>query len=274
MAKLRLRVELNKGRTGVPLDKFAHVVLELKKLVEQLGEEIGLPADKNKWFAHEFADGSGYFTNELAAIAEIEKRVSFNSYVRSLAALSGDNKPDQSRIPASLIEQFRRVVDPLDFDEPIGFGIYESDRQEQPVWLHATKLSIISALENVEFESRYYGTVLGLVHSLYKGSSPPFLNVRDVVSGELVKCLYKPKDHYGAIAKLLQKEDALVYVHGLVTVDLVRKCIDHIDSDHFEIAPEYRDGDLEAFIGCAPKITSEMSTKQYITKIRSDARGI
>lgn len=273
MAKLRLRVELNKGRTGVPLDKFAHVVVELKKLVEKLGEEVGLSVDKNKWFAHEFANGSGYFTNELAAVTGAEKRTKFNSFVKSLTALSGDNKPNQAYISPSLVEQFRRVADPLDFDEPIGFGIYDSDTQDQPTWLHATKLSIVAALEDVEFESRYYGTVFGAVHSLYKGSSPPFLNVRDIVSGELVKCLYKPKEHYGAIAKLLQKEDALVYVHGFVMVDLIRMCIDHIDSDHFEVAPEYHEGDLDAFMGCAPQLIGRLGTKQYITKIRDNGRG-
>ena len=273
MAKLRLRVELNKGRTGVPLEKFANVVGELKKFVEQLAREVGIPADKNEWFAHEFANGSGYFTSELAAVIETEKRALFNSHVRFLAELSSENKLDRAHVPLSLVEQFRKISDPLDFDEPIGFGIYESDAQDQPTWLQATKLSLASALDDVEFQSRYYGTVFGSVHSLHKGSAPAFLNVRDVVSGELIKCFYKPSDHYSAIAKLLQKDDALVYVHGLVTVDLVRKCIDHIDSDHFEVAPEYRPGDLDALIGAAPNFTGRMTTKQFIKKIRDDGRG-
>ena len=272
MAKLRLRVELNKGRNGVPLDKFAHVVVELKKFVEQLGTEIGLPADKNIWFAHEFSNGSGYYTSELAAVAEAGKRERFNGYVQSLTALSEDKTASVSEIPAILIDQFGKITGALDYDEPIGFGIYESDDQSEPTWLHANKLRFISALDSVEFESSYYGSILGTVHALFKGSSPPFLQVRDLVTGELIKCFYKPGDHYGAVAKLLQKEDALVYVHGIVTVSLVKKCIDHVDADHFEVAPEYRVGDINAFIGSVPKLTGDLSTRQYIAIIRGDGK--
>jgi hypothetical protein len=270
MAKLRLRVELNKGRTGVPLDKFAHVVAELKKFVEELATQVGIPLEKNVWFVHEFSNGSGYFTNELAAVAEAEKRERFNGFMRSLTALPESGDSLSLELPPSIISQFAKVTDPLDYDEPIGFGIYDSDHQIEPTWLHANKLNVATVLGNIDFEARYYGSVLGTIHSLNKGSSPPFINVRDLINGELVKCVYVPKEHYSKITKLLQKEDALVYVHGLVTVNLVSKSIDHIDSDRFEIAPEYREGDLEAFIGSAPRLTGNLTTRQYITKIRND----
>ena len=272
MAKLRLRVELNKGRTGVPLDKFAHIVTELKKLVEQLGAQAGIPPEKNVWFAHEFANGSGYYTNELAAVAEVEKRERFNGYMRGLTEMSNAVEQSVNDIPPALVEQFRKVTEQLDYDEPIGFGVYDSDLQTDPTWLHASKLSVSAALGDIEFEAKYYGSVLGTIHSLNKGSSPPFLNVRDLVSGELVKCVYTPREHYAAITKLLQKEDSLVYVHGLVTVSLVTKRIEHIDSDRFEVAPEYRDRDLNSFVGSFPSITGGLTTKQYIAKIRSDGR--
>lgn len=271
MAKLRLRVELNKGREGVPLNKFAHVVLELKKLVEDLGTQVGISPEKNVWFAHDFANGSGYFTNELAAVAEVEKLGRFNYFMRSLTDLTQDNGVLAPDLPASLIEQFFRVTEPLDYDEPIGFGVFDSDQQSEPTWLHVNKLRVAAARENTEFEATYYGTVLGTIHSWHKGSVPPFLNIRDLVSGELVKCTYTPGKHYSTITKLHQKEDSLIYVHGLVTVSLNNRSIDHIESDRFEVAPEYHDGDLKAFIGAVPNLTGGITTLQYINKIRNDA---
>ena len=37
---------------------------------------------------------------------------------------------------------------------------------------------------------------------------------------------------------------------------------------HFKVLPEYREGDLEAFIGCDPNFTGKLSTEEYIDKIR------
>lgn len=158
----------------------------------------------------------------------------------------------------------------LDIGEPISFGLFKSDEEKEPSeWLPATKLGAQTAFESLETESSYVGSILGSIHSLNKGSSPPFLTVRDIVSGELIKCYYT-KGQYPSVARILQKEDALVYVRGIITVSLVKSRIDHLDADLFEAAPEYKDGDIAAFIGSFPGITGGLTTKQYISKIRSD----
>jgi len=37
---------------------------------------------------------------------------------------------------------------------------------------------------------------------------------------------------------------------------------------HFQVLPEYREGDLEKFIGCDPNFTGGLSTEEYIDRIR------
>jgi hypothetical protein len=37
---------------------------------------------------------------------------------------------------------------------------------------------------------------------------------------------------------------------------------------HFKVLPEYREGDLEKFIGCAPDFTGDLTTEEYIDEIR------
>ena len=41
MARLRIRIELNRGGVGVPLRKFANLVDEAKKFLRLLAEDIG-----------------------------------------------------------------------------------------------------------------------------------------------------------------------------------------------------------------------------------------
>ena len=37
---------------------------------------------------------------------------------------------------------------------------------------------------------------------------------------------------------------------------------------HFQVLPEYREGDLEKFIGCDPNFTGGLTTEEYIDRIR------
>jgi hypothetical protein len=37
---------------------------------------------------------------------------------------------------------------------------------------------------------------------------------------------------------------------------------------HFKVLPEYREGDLAKFIGCAPNATGDLTTEEFIDKIR------
>lgn|GEM_PF-2216933 len=46
---------------------------------------------------------------------------------------------------------------------------------------------------------------------------------------------------------------------------------DSITVAHFQVLPEYREGDLEKFVGCDPNFTGGLSTEEHIDRIRGGA---
>lgn len=271
MSRIRLRVWLNKGRTGVPLHKLSQVVTELDKFLILLGEKIGIQKDANKWFTHDFANGSGIFTNELAAVAEAERRSAFNRTVESILALEAGSQRDDNSLPLDLLIQYSKVTAPLDFDELVDIGLFDNDVENEPRWIQSNKLQISSALESIEREAFYIGSILGATYLLNKGADDPYFQIRDIVTGDLIKCSYNRAD-YKRVSALFQKPDSLVYVRGLVKADLVSKKVVEVKADDFEIAPDFNPIDLENFIGRCPGFTGDLTTAQFISKMRPHGR--
>jgi hypothetical protein len=54
MAKIRIRVRLNKGRIGIPLYKLGAIVKETEAFFSMLGQDIELPGDKKQWLGLDF----------------------------------------------------------------------------------------------------------------------------------------------------------------------------------------------------------------------------
>lgn len=269
MARIRLRVWLNKGRKGVPLHKLSQVMGELDKFLILVGEKIGVQKEANKWLTHDFANGSGIFTNELAAVASAEDRYIFNTTIEKILALKAGNRIDDVSLSLDLLIQYSKVTAPLDCDELVDLGLYDDDADQEPRWLESNKLQIASALESIEREALYIGSILGNTYLLNKGADEPYFQVRDIVTGDLIKCIYSPSD-YKRVAALFQKQDSLVYVRGLIKADLATKRVVEIKADDFEVAPDFNPDDLEKFIGRCPGFTGDLTTAQFISRMRQN----
>lgn len=118
-------------------------------------------------------------------------------------------------------------------------------------------------------ETFYYGAVLGAPYAWFKGASQPYFKIRDIATGDLVSCYYQNED-YDCIASLFAKRNSLVYVHGMIRLDVIKEKFEFVHADRFEVAPEFSDEDYEKFFGCAPNFTGGEATTDFIRKIRSD----
>src|SRR5277367_2807061 len=98
MARLRVRIELNRRMAGVPLDKMASVIEETRKFFFLLAEDVHIESERGEWLASDFdADFSGATSLRRVTIA-----------------------------------QFTRIADFLGEDELVGFGLYQSDQETEP----------------------------------------------------------------------------------------------------------------------------------------------
>jgi hypothetical protein len=58
MAQIKLRIELNKGRTGAPLEKLGCVARQMERFLRALGADLNLETKRGEWLAINFKNGS------------------------------------------------------------------------------------------------------------------------------------------------------------------------------------------------------------------------
>jgi len=121
MARLRIRIELNRGGVGVPLHKLASVVDEAQKFFYLLAEDIHVDQSKGEWLGFDFGNESLNFTAEYVGPVTTEQVTAFH------AAFDGTTS-----LRRTTIGQFARITEAIEQDELIGFGLYLTDDGDQP----------------------------------------------------------------------------------------------------------------------------------------------
>ena len=121
MARLRIRIELNRGGMGVPLYKLASVVDHAQKFFHMLSEDIHIDHTKGEWLGFDFDHESLNFTAEFVGHVTAEQVSDFN------ASFDGTTP-----LRRATIAQFARITDAIEEDELIGFGLYLTDQGSEP----------------------------------------------------------------------------------------------------------------------------------------------
>jgi hypothetical protein len=121
MARLRIRVELNRGGVGIPLHKLSSVVQEAEKFFQMLAEDVRIEKDRGEWLAFDFDNETLNFTAEYVGPASAEQVQAF------AAAFDGTTS-----LRRATIAQFTHITDAIGEDELIGFGLYHADHETEP----------------------------------------------------------------------------------------------------------------------------------------------
>ena len=121
MARLRIRVELNRGGVGVPLHKLASVVHESESFFQMLAEDVHIQKERGEWLAFDFDHESLNFTAEFVGPVTTEQVGAFAN------AFGGSTS-----LRRATIAQFTRIADAIGEDELIGFGLYHNDQEMEP----------------------------------------------------------------------------------------------------------------------------------------------
>jgi hypothetical protein len=150
MARLRVRIELNRRMAGVPLDKMASVVEETRKFFYLLSEDVHIEADRGQWLASDFDPESLNFTAEFAGPVSAEQVQAFG------AAFGG-----ATSLRKTTIAQFTRIADFLGEDELVGFGLYRSDQETEPTeWRCLSKRDAMRFGEEIKLLAQAAGEQL------------------------------------------------------------------------------------------------------------------
>ena len=123
MSRLRVRIELNRGGVGVPLDKLASVVQQAQAFFRMLGDDVHIDQRQGEWLGFDFDHESLNFTAEFVGPVTADQVAEFHSAFDGTTPLRRDT-----------IVQFARIADAIEEDEVIGFGLYLNQGDDPAEW--------------------------------------------------------------------------------------------------------------------------------------------
>lgn len=270
MARLRIKIELNPGGVGVRLDKLAKITEEVEKFLRSLAQDCGAAVAPGEWLAKDFYDGSFGSQVEFVRNVEPPEAVKFNNGIRFFSRFKRDHlPPDYS---SDTIRQFIEIGDAIDTDEIIKVGVFDDVEAEvigstEPAWEQITKLVTANVEAVFHEEYCYEGALQGKLGTWYKDSN--YFNLRDLASGGLIKCFYR-SDIYDQIYGLYDDKDAVVNLTGQITAERASGAVKEMRIAWAKSYAPLTDAEFNKLFGLAPDLTGEMSTSDYIDKLRSD----
>lgn len=192
MSRLRIRMELNRGGVGVPLQKMAHIVDEAAKFFRMLGEDVHIDQSSGEWLGHDFENKSLNFTAEFVGPVTPAQIREFH------AAFDG-----VTLMRRATIAQFARIADAIEGDELIGFGLYQSDDETDPVeWRSLSKREALRITEEI--------------HLLLEraGEPPAESRLPAALDTEAASIVFKDRREHGGLADRIARLESEVSRHG------------------------------------------------------------
>lgn len=269
MTPLRTRIELNKGRIGIPLSKLADISKDTERFLEKICEDLEINDPSGKWLACNFENGSLSFDIEYHGQASESQIAKCRSSLRYIAKGGLTAERLDFGISKETLLQYSKIADHMDADEVISIGVYSNGEKkpEKENWYDVPKQQFIELKDVILSSVECYGAIQGNIHTLYKDSD--YISVRDISTDKLVKCYFK-NNQYSHVLAALNPRDAIIHIAGMMKVSRIDRRIEQIIVDKLDLAEAYKPGDLDRFFGCAPKLTGKTSTTAFIAKVRND----
>jgi len=266
MQTLKIKVELNRGRHGIPLGKFAGIASDMGVFLTKLSADLEL--NDEKWVAANFKNSSVIFDLEKQSLDDS----SFDRGKSGLRTvfLNDREHPLYHRIRPATRLYYAAIGKRIEPDDAIYIGIYRNGESEPQEGFTLTKALAAEIESQQEKRTRYHGEIQGVVHSFYKEAQPQYLKIRQLATDDLVTCYFDPSKYQTAV-HTMEEESAVIFVEGEVTEDLESGQIESINISDFHYAPDF---DLEfhkEFIGSKPKLTGKLAAEDFIKHLRSDA---
>ena len=268
MTRIRLKIELNPGGVGVRLDKLAKISNAVEKFIRLLAQDAGAEPHVGDFVAKEFYDGSFGSIIEYAGDVDPAAVAKFNGGLRFFADFKDPHRYINGDFNPSTVRQFIELGTVIDADEIVRFRIIDADAPASAAeWKSVTKLTTL----NVDFaynqEYRYEGALQGRLGTWYKDAG--YFNLRELTTESVVKCFYSG-EMYDQVYRLYEDKNAIVNLSGRVVMDRATGSINEVRVHWVKTYAPLSNSEFEKFFGLAPDLTGDLSTAEYIDKMRDD----
>lgn len=266
MKKIKLKVRLNKGQLGISVKKMSAITGGICTFLDTFCEDLSIKIPSDSWLATKPNESSFGFTVESPIELELEQERIFSVSFLNLVK----NESKNGHLSNRTYYNYSKIIESAGLGDTVEFG-FSNDEGGGESWLELTKevSSEIGAKIQRAVEER--GAIQGVFHSVFFKAEPPYFMVRELSTGDLVKCVYNKKD-YNTITSLIQKSNGVVHIAGLITWNTLNKKIDNLQAEKFEAGLEGTDQDFDDFFGCDPNITGGLPTGEYVRTLRGDEK--
>jgi hypothetical protein len=271
---LRVQVELH-GNDGVSLHRLPQLLANIQQFLDMLAADTHA-GEGSDWTGLDFHGAVLSYTAATVESVPDDKAADFCRAFRSIVK----QRPD-TRIRYATLAQYAQIAESLESAERVEFGLEEPENitvagsakvTHTPAveWLQLTKERAATATLSNEAQAlvRAYGSVQGIMHSLFIGSRSRHFMLREMSTGDLVKCIYE-QPQYQEIIQALMLENAVLHVFGITRTDLASSKFIDLNVDKIEISHRLTPEDLEKFIGCAPDLLGDTPLQTFLDRSRS-----
>lgn len=259
-SEIVLKIELNKGRRGIAMNKLAKIVEEAEKFLESFAEDVNL--SKTEWLADNFENESVDWQVHYAGIAE-PSVLAFGK--KALAHVIDPTTTFETLdygISEKTLLHFAQMAHPLDIDDYVGVGTMNGHDSFDMKRL--TKERALQIEQQANRATEEYAGFQGTITALFKDNNSCWL--KEYLTGNRVVCMFK-SNLYGKIWRLLERRDALVNVEGWY---LIKGNESRLRIEDIRELPDYHDGDIDKFFGCDKTFTDNKTTEEFLEELRGE----
>jgi hypothetical protein len=268
MAQIKLRIEINKGRTGAPLEKLGDIARQMERFLRALATDLDLEIRAGEWLALKFTNGSVAWDAAYQSEVTDAQLRRFNECVEFVTDYDPDSEGTNRLISDLTLLEYGRIGECIDPDEIVRLGIYRPERKRL-LWRSVEYRSASRIRRAVETPIYSYGSIQGIVHALIKEVGRPYFQIREFGNDQLVRCHY-PNDLYSEVIRALEHRTAVVHATGQMRLDRARRAIEEMQVERLDRVEPLTDDEFLSLFGAAPDITGDLSTSEFISQIRED----
>lgn len=260
MARIRVRLVLNRGRHGAPLSKLGRISEQMEKFLRSLAADAKIETRPGEWLAVNFKNGSVEYDAEFQGDVSLGAAQVFSRDLEFLADFDPEVEGLNGAVSSATALEYGRIGTLIDPDEVIELGIYPG--REGPIrWRNITFGKTAAIRREVETPLPAYGAVQGILHAWFKEAREPNFQLRELATDALVRVIY-PASLYTEVAKAVQERTTMLIVGGNMLFDRSTRSVIEVRADRIQRQPMLSTAEFESFFGSAPDFVSDLEIEE------------
>ena len=271
MARVRVRFEINRGRTGAPLSKLARVAEQLERFLSRVAADCSITAKTGEWLALNFENGSVSYDAEFQGETSTETALAFHRAMNYVTAFDPQVADLNGVVSSRTLAEYAQIGALIDPDESVGIGLYEPTEPEAvPKWRQIAYSRFSDIRQEIEAALSVHGAVQGIVHAWFKEAEQPYFRLRELSTWALVSCFYPPR-LYPDVVRAVRERSTVMIVSGNVKFDRISRAAKEITVERIEPVETLSSDEFDRLFGGAPRFTGDQSTDEFMDWVREDA---